>query len=593
MDVGRVIEVYAPAPTRAAGEVGSGYRLTEQLVLTAAHVVTGLPVAAPEAPVLDTLVPAAVCQARPIGQADWVPAVVVWRNEAADVAVLRLAATAPGVPPASPAPRWGRMEGTEPIAVSAVGFPWAQERPNRVRDTEHLYGFLAPAAQLKSGQLAVTVLTSPPTERTSGSPWAGMSGAALFAGPFLIGVVVVDPGRFGTDRVVAAPVAPPLADPALTALLGTSAAIVTPVGPRLRLALTADTSLAVMPPYRPPTAWLGKRQPARFLLPEYGIVPFLGREQELQTLQAWCLDGASRPLRLLLGSGGAGKSRLAAELCVRMAGHGWQAGVADPDTPGGRAELTLDRATLLVVDDADLHGRLLEALVRVLGYWPPDAPPVRLLLLARHTAGWWAILNQRTDHLTDDLAEESLALKEGGLPDDERATHHLQALTAFTQHLPNPADAAERTAPDLTDAAFANPLLVHMAALLAAASAEVPTTGSAVRERVLDAVLDRERARWPETFPSDVPTGGETTRQQVIATATLLAPPDEAATTALLTLIGDFSDAAAGARAAVATWLHELYPGAGPPWISPLRPDLLTEQLLTTCPGLAELVLTG
>src|SRR3954469_7105074 len=316
MDVGRVIEVYARAPTRAAGEVGAGYRLTEQLVLTAAHVVTGLPVAAPEAPVLDTpvldtLLPAAVCQARPIGQAGWAPAGGVWRKEAADVAVLRLAANAPRLPPASPAPRWGRMEGTEPIAVSAVGFPWAQERPNRVRDTEHLYGFLAPAAQLKSGQLAVTVLTSPPTERTSGSPWAGMSGAALFAGPFHIGVVVVDPGRFGTDRVVAAPVAPLLADPGLTALLGTSAAIVTPVGPRLRLALTADTSLAVMPPYRPPTAWLGKRQPARFLLPEYGIVPFLGREQELQTLQAWCLDEASRPLRLLLGSGGAGKSRLA------------------------------------------------------------------------------------------------------------------------------------------------------------------------------------------------------------------------------------------------------------------------------------------
>ena len=163
-----------------------------------------------------------------------------------------------------------------------------------------------------------------------------------------------------------------------------------------------------------------------------------------------------------------------------MAGHGWQAGVADPDTPGGRAELTFDRATLLVVDDADLHGRLLEALVRILGYWPPDAPPVRLLLLARHTAGWWAILNQRTDHLTDDLAEESLALMEGELPDNERATHHLRALTAFTRHLPNPADAAERTAPDLTDAAFANPLLVHMTALLAAASAEVPTTGSAV-----------------------------------------------------------------------------------------------------------------
>ena len=37
----------------------------------------------------------------------------------------------------------------------------------------------------KAGQLAVTVQTAAPAARAGGSPWAGMSGAALFAGPFL------------------------------------------------------------------------------------------------------------------------------------------------------------------------------------------------------------------------------------------------------------------------------------------------------------------------------------------------------------------------------------------------------------------------
>ena len=61
-----------------------------------------------------------------------------------------------------------------------------------------------------------------------------------------------------------------------------------------------------------------------------------------------------------------------------------------------------------------------------------------------------------------------------------------------------------------------------------------------------------------------------------------------------MTVIDEFApDAAAGARAAVATWLRELYPGSDPPWVAPLRPDLLAEQLLATCAQLSDLVLAG
>src|SRR5215204_405954 len=124
MDVGRVIELYAPGP--GTGQVGSGYRLTEELVLTAAHVIAGLPTAATEAPVPDDVDAPQVCRARPLGQPTWTPAAVAWQDTDADVAVLRLATGAPPLPLGSPAPRWGRIEGTEPVAVSGVGFPWAQ-----------------------------------------------------------------------------------------------------------------------------------------------------------------------------------------------------------------------------------------------------------------------------------------------------------------------------------------------------------------------------------------------------------------------------------------------------------------------------------
>ncbi len=501
----RVMEVFA-RPVNGPGRVGSGYRVNETAVLTAGHVVTGLPVRSP-AQVTAGDEGAGRCELRALGERAWMSGSVLWRGKSADVALIGLAGEVPPLPPGSPMPRWGRVDGMEPIAVSAVGFPWAQERPDRVRDSEQLFGFIAPATTVKAGLCAVTVLTAAPAGRAGGSPWAGMSGAALFAGPFLVGVVVVDPARFGTDRVVAAPIAPLLDDAELAGLRDVSAEGVAGVGPRLRLAVTAETSLALAPPYRAATPRLG-REPARLLLPEYGIVPFAGRDGDLETLQAWCLNGTSPAVRRITGAGGSGKTRLAAEACVRMAGQGWQAGFADPKAPDGRAQLEFDRPTLLVVDDADLNVTLLADLVRTVSYWPPGTPPVRLLLLARHTTGWWDTLNQRTGRLAGELADPTLELHDGELTPAGRAEHHTRALTAFAAHLPDPVTPAGPVR--LADPAFANPLLVHMHALLTVCGAQVPTTGDAIRERTLDAVLDRERDRWATTFPTGVPTGGGT-----------------------------------------------------------------------------------
>src|SRR5215468_8628661 len=156
----RVMEVFAK-PADGPVRVGSGYRVTATSVLTAGHVVMGLPVRS-QTSVAAGDDDAGRCEVRPLGERAWMSGSVLWRDELADVALIGLAGDVPPLPPGSPVPRWGRVDGMEPIAVSAVGFPWAQERPDRVRDSEQLFGFIAPATTVKAGQYAVTVQSSAP-----------------------------------------------------------------------------------------------------------------------------------------------------------------------------------------------------------------------------------------------------------------------------------------------------------------------------------------------------------------------------------------------------------------------------------------------
>ena len=95
------------------------------------------------------------------------------------------------------------------------------------------------------------------------------------------------------------------------------------------LAALVEAQLTVQPglpepPYRPlpsgaPEVWM--------LQPQFGVVPYLGRDELLGDLEAWCIGRLPFSVGLITGEGGSGKSRLAAELCARMNEHGWVAGL--------------------------------------------------------------------------------------------------------------------------------------------------------------------------------------------------------------------------------------------------------------------------
>jgi len=136
------------------------------------------------------------------------------------------------------------------------------------------------------------------------------------------------------------------------------------------------------------------------LSPYARTIPLLGRERDLAELRQWLAGECSIAIRVLIGRGGSGKTRLALELCEAAIAAGWDAGFVT----GGELQRFLgqqnlavwgwQRPTLVVVD-------YVAAKSRALGGWLQELAdhqgggaqgPLRLLLLERHAdpaGGWW------------------------------------------------------------------------------------------------------------------------------------------------------------------------------------------------------------
>ena len=113
--------------------------------------------------------------------------------------------------------RWGRLAGSDPLDWGAVGFPVASIDEAAGRQAEHAFGRTSPISDRAAGRLALSVESR---EATGGdSPWAGLSGAAVFCGDHLVGVVTADPGTYAKS-LAGRRVEDFCQDPALARLLG-------------------------------------------------------------------------------------------------------------------------------------------------------------------------------------------------------------------------------------------------------------------------------------------------------------------------------------------------------------------------------------
>jgi tetratricopeptide (TPR) repeat protein len=593
----RVCELYAQSPDGENFGSGSGYRLSDRLVLTARHVI---------APALAGT--GGHLLVRPVGVPRWLPAQVEWQDADADAALAVIEDQAWRAPAGESVLRWGELAGSDPVPCAAVGFPWASVRPDAMRDTAHVYGQLAPLGQLRQGRLDLDMASASPSAREGGSPWAGLSGAAVIADSHLVGVITVDPARY-QDRLVAVPASGLLADESFRARLAAHGvqAEAAPVGVNWHLQLVGGQTVRLAPPYWPVSTWLPP-EPSTLLDPQHGLVPFLGRQPVLDQITAWCQDLAGRPVLLLTGGGGSGKTRLGREACVQMMlVSQWDAGLADDLRRSGTPRDRLQRPTLLVVDDADLRTGLISALIDY-RRWDKDGPPIRLLLLARAAGAWWERL-VRQQGLGS--AYTVLDLDRHPVPLTDRAEHFRRASIAFAAYGgPGAQPVAPPPSAELDDPAYAEPLLIQIAALLRTADISATAApgagerralgedlnvdqGPSVRQGLLRALCERERTRWYRlgqeshlSFKPDLPLA-----DQVVALATLTAADNQACATSLLGALPNQAEVTRIGAEALVVWAHRLY--SGPGYWNPLRPDLLAEQHLADTAQLSALVVAA
>ena len=281
---------------------GSGFRLGGRLVLTAGHVVAGV-----------TEVGITVRGPDKVPHSAQVVDGLAGDPGTVDLALLELGDKTAELP----APPVAVVDRDAPVPVPvegcwAVGYPLFQEVESTagvVRETAQVWGMILPGENLVAGLLSLQVTSAPrplpPRQETLGeSQWSGMSGAAVCAGEWLIGVVSEHAPRRGESTITVTPLAQLDRLPAATAA-------------RWWAYLKADPGNLVGLPASRERAEPAYRATLRQLRTRTGLLR--GRDQELEAIGAFALgrpSGLAPPgsqYAWLAGGPWAGKTALLAE----------------------------------------------------------------------------------------------------------------------------------------------------------------------------------------------------------------------------------------------------------------------------------------
>ncbi|MCX4434524.1 serine protease [Streptomyces mirabilis] len=178
-----------------AGRQGSGVLLTSKLVLTSSHVIKDAQRVEAISPYADKPTSCDVIWAGSESECD---AALLRADQ--DLIDTELADSIPAL-------RWGRLATKKPLPdCQILGFPVVQRYNGSHLECEQLTGTVKAAAGLMRSIYVLDIDHIPPTSVGDKSPWAGLSGAPLFAGPVLIGIVAKDPANRQHGRIEAVPI---------------------------------------------------------------------------------------------------------------------------------------------------------------------------------------------------------------------------------------------------------------------------------------------------------------------------------------------------------------------------------------------------
>ncbi|MFD5819074.1 trypsin-like peptidase domain-containing protein [Streptomyces sp. NPDC127038] len=337
--------------------------------------------------------------------------------------------------------------------------------------------------------------------------------------------------------------------------------------------------------------------PSRMLA--QGAMPFVDRP-ELEQLETWCHEPSDQVLRLLHAPGGAGKTRLSAEVCRRVRERGWIAGFAERDAfrdPSGRGRwleslttaLTAGFPVLVVFDYAQARQDDVGALLKHVHRRRTRDLTLRVLLLARSEEPLWRSLREALEDLgIDDWALRSAVSRR--LPDTIATTGPedlaARAFTEFARQLgcpwlPVPVSLGGR-------AGRQDSLLGVLASALDAVLTLRHGGTWAEGEDPLERICRHETRGWhallEDRLGRDGPLagrGGPLMTQGLLLVPTLATGRDREELTALLgrTREAAFPGQPALNMSSVHACLRMLYP-SGPGGVAPLEPDRVGEILI-------------
>ncbi|CAN7376642.1 tetratricopeptide repeat protein [Acidovorax sp. LjRoot118] len=325
--------------------------------------------------------------------------------------------------------------------------------------------------------------------------------------------------------------------------------------------------------------------PSQLLRAEEALIPFAPEREPFLLTQCEWATSTPYPIgvRLLVGEGGVGKTRLALEMLHRLSKVGWNTGffrhnIQFKDIVGLVHELRqTNRPTLIVLDYAETRSAALLELLAQLSR-VPSAHSTRVLLLARSSGEWWRHLPEidpRCETLLTGSATTGPYTVPGLYIDlASRKKAYAEALTTFSRAMEC---SAPEIQPNLQAAAYDKPLFLHMAALLALLGERTESA-----DALPMALVRHEKRYWHKAVRSAIPSSTESEKTEkssdlLMALVTLLGAATTHKSIDTLWSIADGDGDAQQLKFLFST-LTPLYPSTQ--GLSGLRPDLLGEALV-------------